>query len=101
IEAIQNAMALLRKDPLSAIAGTSVTKAEDFNKPEETGLPRSNVLRYTLSDGAWVTVRPSGTEPKLKLYIGAHAETDAKVNARLDDLMNDMDEKLTMLLGLK
>ena len=100
IEAIQNAMALLRKDPLSAIADTNVTKAEDFNKPEETGLPRSNVLRYTLSDGAWVTVRPSGTEPKLKLYIGAHAETDEKVQARLDEIMNDMDAKLASLLGL-
>ena len=101
IEAIQNAMALLRKDPLSEIAGTHVNKAEDFNKPEETGLPRSNVLRYTLSDGAWVTVRPSGTEPKLKLYIGAHEKTDAKVQARLDEIMNDMDAKLASLLGIK
>ncbi|MBR4906001.1 MAG: phospho-sugar mutase [Clostridia bacterium] len=100
IEAIQNATALLRKDPLSAIAGTAVTKAEDYLKPEETGLPRSNVLRYTLSDGAWVTVRPSGTEPKLKLYIGAHEKTDAKVQARLDEIMNDMDAKLASLLGL-
>ena len=100
IEAIGNAMALLRKDPLSEIAETAVTKTEDFLKPEETGLPRSNVLRCTLSDGAWVTVRPSGTEPKLKLYIGAHAESDAKVQARLDGIMNDMDRKLSVLLGL-
>ncbi len=100
IEAIRNAMALLRKNPLSEIAGTNATKAEDFLKPEETGLPRSNVLRYTLSDGAWVTVRPSGTEPKLKLYIGAHAETDAAVQKRLDAIMSDMDAKLSVLLGL-
>ena len=101
IEAIQSAMALLRKSPLEAIASTPVKKCEDFQKPEETGLPKSNVLRLTLSDGAWVTVRPSGTEPKLKLYIGAHAETDAAVQKRLDDLMNDMDAKLSALLGLK
>ena len=100
IEAIQNAMALLRKSPLQAIAGTKVEKTEDFNRPEETGLPKSNVLRFTLSDGAWVTVRPSGTEPKLKLYIGAHADTDAAVDARLSALMNDMDAKLTSLLNL-
>ena len=100
IEAIQNAMALLRKSPLEAIAGTKVEKTEDFNRPEETGLPKSNVLRFTLSDGAWVTVRPSGTEPKLKLYIGAHADTDAAVDARLSALMNDMDAKLTSLLNL-
>ena len=101
IEAIQNAMALLRKTPPEAIANVAVAKAEDFQKPEETGLPKSNVLRFTLSDGAWVTVRPSGTEPKLKLYIGAHAETDAAVQKRLDELMNDMDAKLSVLLGLK
>lgn len=101
IEAIKNAMALLRKSPLTAIADTDVTKTEDFDKPEQTGLPRSNVLRYTLSDGAWVTVRPSGTEPKLKLYIGAHAETDETVQARLDEIMNDMDNKLASLLGIK
>lgn len=100
IEAIKNAMALLRKAPLTAIAGTAVTKTEDFEKPEQTGLPRSNVLRMTLSDGAWVTVRPSGTEPKLKLYIGAHEKTDAAVDAKLTNLMNDMDAKLSTLLGL-
>ncbi len=101
IEAIKNAMVLLRESPLKAVANTAVVKTEDFKKPEETGLPASDVLRFTLSDGAWITVRPSGTEPKLKLYIGAHAETDEKVQARLDGLMNDMDEKLTSLLGIK
>ena len=101
IEAIKNAMVLLRARPLDAIAGTAVAKTEDFLKPEQTGLPRSNVLRFTLADGAWVTVRPSGTEPKLKLYIGAHAETDAAVQKKLDGLMRDMDETLTALLGLK
>ena len=100
IEAIQNAMALLRKDPIKVVAGTEVRKVEDFLKPEETGLPRSNVLRLSLTDGAWITVRPSGTEPKLKLYIGAHEKTDALVAARLDDLMNDMDAKLSKLLGI-
>jgi len=101
IEAIKNAMVLLRERPLASIAGVAVEKTEDFLKPEQTGLPRSNVLRFTLSDGAWVTVRPSGTEPKLKLYIGAHAETDAAVEQKLSALLNDMDDKLTALLGLK
>ena len=101
IEAIKNAMVLLRERPLASIAGVAVEKTEDFLKPEQTGLPRSNVLRFTLSDGAWVTVRPSGTEPKLKLYIGAHAETDAAVDEKLSALLNNMDETLTALLGLK
>ena len=101
IEAIKNAMALLRKNPPAAIADVSVAKVEDFEKTEETGLPASNVLRMTLSDGAWVTVRPSGTEPKLKLYLGAHAENDAAVEAKLSALLNDMDAKLSKLLGLQ
>lgn len=98
IEAIKNAMARLREHPLTAIAGTAVTRTEDFEKPEETGLPRSNVLRMTLDDGAWITVRPSGTEPKLKLYVGAHAATDEAVQRRLDELMNELDATLSVLL---
>ena len=98
IEAIQRAMALLRERPLEAVAGTAVAKTEDFLKPEETGLPRSNVLRFTLSDGAWITVRPSGTEPKLKLYIGAHAGTDEAVEKRLHELMNELDATVSVLL---
>ena len=100
IEAIKGAMVKLREAPLSTVAGVDVQKVEDFLKPELTGLPSSNVLRMTLSDGTWITVRPSGTEPKLKLYIGAHADTDAAVEEKLDALMNGMDKTLSALLGL-
>ena len=100
IEAIKGAMVKLREEPLSSVAGVAVEKVEDFLKPECTGLPRSNVLRMTDADGSWITVRPSGTEPKLKLYIGAHAETDAAVEEKLTALMDDMDAKLSVLLGL-
>ena len=100
IEATKGAMVKLREEPLSSVAGVAVEKVEDFLKPECTGLPRSNVLRMTDADGSWITVRPSGTEPKLKLYIGAHAETDAAVEEKLTALMDDMDAKLSVLLGL-
>jgi Phosphomannomutase len=99
IEKIQNAMKVLRKTPLSVIAGRKVVKADDFTKPEETGLPASNVLRYTLDDETWVTVRPSGTEPKLKLYIGAHAENEEKCDAILAEVIADVDAELSKMLS--
>ena len=95
IEKIQNAMKRLRQEPLTVIAGRKVVKVDDFTKPEETGLPSSNVLRYTLEDETWVTVRPSGTEPKLKLYLGAHAENEEKCDAILADVIGDVDAKLS------
>ena len=99
IEKIQNAMKQLRKEPLKTIAGRKVVKADDFTKPEETGLPASNVLRYTLEDETWVTVRPSGTEPKLKLYIGAHAENEEKCDAILSEVIADIDATLSAMLA--
>ena len=58
----------LRKNPPKDFGGDAVTEAIDYEKPEETGLPKANVLIYKLADGASVVVRPSGTEPKIKAY---------------------------------
>ena len=99
IEKIQNAMKELRKQPLTAIAGRKVVRVDDFTKPEETGLPSSNVLRYTLEDETWVTVRPSGTEPKLKLYLGAHEKDETSCDAILAEVIADIDAKLSAWLA--
>ncbi len=82
-------MSNLRENPPVEFAGKKVTKVTDYNKPEETGLPKSNVLIYGLEDGATVVVRPSGTEPKIKTYFTtlgkdleeAQAEKDALAEA--------------------
>ena len=82
-------MTELRENPPAEFAGKKVVKAVDYTKPEETGLPKANVLIYTLDDGASVVVRPSGTEPKIKTYFTtlgkdleeAQAEKDALANA--------------------
>ena len=89
----------LRKQPLTAIAGRKVVRVDDFTKPEETGLPSSNVLRYTLEDETWVTVRPSGTEPKLKLYLGAHEKDETSCDAILAEVIADIDAKLSAWLA--
>ena len=75
----------LRENPLKDIAGYKVVKIRDYSndtildvesgKVEPTGLPASNVLYYELEGGAWVCVRPSGTEPKIKFYYGVKASS--------------------------
>ena len=62
-------MSSLRETPPTDFAGRKVVKVTDYTKPEETGLPKANVLIYDLEDGATVVVRPSGTEPKIKTYF--------------------------------
>lgn len=67
---MQGLMDGLRNDPPKEIAGFPVEKRIDYLS-EGTGLPKSNVLRYFLTGGLEATVRPSGTEPKLKVYLTA------------------------------
>ncbi len=79
-------MESLREKPLEEIAGIKVTKAVDYKKTEETGLPAANVLIYTLEDGATVIVRPSGTEPKIKTYFTTLGKDKAEAQAKKDQL---------------
>ena len=77
---IQQIMKDLRSDPPKDLAGSKVARTVDYNEPEKTGLPKSNVLQFFSEAGDVVTVRPSGTEPKIKFYFGAKgADADAKI----------------------
>ena len=77
---IQEIMDTLRNDPPAQIGDYKVVSARDYKKDTirnletgeviTTGLPNSNVLYYDLTDDAWLCVRPSGTEPKVKFYYG-------------------------------
>ena len=76
----------LRKNPPADFAGIKVTKVVDYAKPETTGLPKANVLIYSLEDGSTVVVRPSGTEPKIKTYfttLGKNLEEAEKAKEKL------------------
>ena len=80
VEEIAQIMADYRSTPPAELAGSPVVKVIDYNKPEETGLPKSNVLQFFNAEGDVVSVRPSGTEPKIKFYFGAKGnDADAKI----------------------
>lgn len=79
-EEIAAIMVDMRNNPPKSLAGTPVAKVVDYLKTEETGLPASNVLQFYSAEGDVVSVRPSGTEPKIKFYFGAHGDNaDAKI----------------------
>ena len=76
----------LRKNPLTELAGIAVVKTQDFEKAEETGLPAANILTYALADGSTVIVRPSGTEPKIKIYFTTKGADLAQAEAKKEML---------------
>ena len=76
----------LRQHPLTELAGIAVTKTQDYKKPEETGLPAANILIYSLADGSTVIVRPSGTEPKIKIYFTTKGKDLAEAEAKKEKL---------------
>ena len=79
---IQQMMSDFRSNPPKDLCGSPVTKVIDYLEPEKTGQPSSNVLQFFDEAGDVVSVRPSGTEPKIKFYFGAKGDdADAKIEA--------------------
>lgn len=83
-EEIKNKMAKMRSNPPTELAGLKVLEVRDYQEHvikkadgevSETDLPTSNVLYYELSNNSWCCVRPSGTEPKIKFYMGVKGST--------------------------
>ena len=62
-----------------------IVKNMKTGEVSKTGLPTSNVLYYELENDAWCCVRPSGTEPKIKLYMGVKASTDEEASKELEN----------------
>lgn len=87
-EEIQQIMADMRQNPPQEICGSKVVKVIDYLEPEKTGLVKSNVLQFFSEAGDIVSVRPSGTEPKIKFYFGAKGDdADAKLVALKDQFI--------------
>ena len=105
---IQEILETLRKEPPTKIGAYEVLKARDYQadtikdlvtgEMTRTGLPNSNVLYYDLTDDAWLCVRPSGTEPKVKFYYGVKGtsleDADAKSEALGKEVLAMIDKML-------
>ncbi len=107
LQKIQEILDTLRKNPPAEVGGYQVVKARDYQagtvkdittgEVTGTGLPKSNVLYYDLTDDAWLCVRPSGTEPKVKFYYGIKGtsladadEKSAKLGEEVLSMINNM-----------
>ena len=90
MEKMSEIMESLRKNKLTEIAGVKVVQVTDYEEPEKTGLPKANILIYALEDGSGVVVRPSGTEPKIKIYFTTKGQDLAEAKAKKDALSASM-----------
>lgn len=110
-EKIANCLDSLRNNSIREIQGVKVLKAFDYKLSEEVSygnngektideikLPKSSVLKYTLEDDSWFVVRPSGTEPKMKVYLsvseGSSKASKEKMISFKSDVMNIINSKL-------
>ena len=109
IENMKKIMDTLRKDAPSEIAGVKVTETRDdledkivdvaTGKVSPTNLPKSNVLYFTLADDTWFCVRPSGTEPKIKIYFGTKADTVENAEKKIATAQDGIMKVVNSVLG--
>lgn len=108
-EKISNCLDTLRRDKLTEVNGIKVTKAFDYKLSEETvygsetlisaiNLPKSNVLKYILEDDSWFVVRPSGTEPKMKIYLSVVGKSLDDSEEKLNKFKNVIMKKINNIL---
>jgi phosphoglucomutase len=105
VEQIEKIMKNLRENPPQSIGGSAVVLVHDYNRSEtidlvsdlryKINLPKSNVLQFVSSDNSIVSVRPSGTEPKIKFYFGVKAVINSA--NEYDVAVKLLDERLTTL----
>ena len=108
LQKIQEILETLRKNPPAEVGGYKVLKARDYQadtikdiatgEVTRTGLPSSNVLYYDLTDDAWLCVRPSGTEPKVKFYYGVKGESLADADAKSEALGKEVLEMIDAMM---
>ena len=106
---IQGLLAEFREFIPISVAGKQVIAVEDYQESSRMNLvnnqvtvielPKSNVLKYTLEDGSWFVLRPSGTEPKAKIYLGVVADRLDKAGEQLAKIREDLLTRVNQLLA--
>ena len=100
-EQIKAMMEKMRKNPPKKLGSYDVLEVRDYKEHTivkadgtklETDLPTSNVLYYDLNDNSWCCVRPSGTEPKIKFYMGVKGKSMIEAEQKLEELTEAMKE---------
>lgn len=96
-ERISRIMTQVRNKPIKEVCGYKVKNIIDYQN-DDTGLPKSNVLKYYLEDDSWFAIRPSGTEPKIKIYINAigkdmdeSKDKLVKINKFMQDIIDSIE----------
>ncbi|MRI85598.1 phospho-sugar mutase [Aerococcaceae bacterium WS4759] len=98
-EQMKQIMHTIRTEGIADMGGLKVETAADYlagsltyadGKESKLTYPSSDALKYVLEDGSWVAFRPSGTEPKIKLYLGVQGESQAEVEAKATEIEADI-----------
>lgn len=108
-EEIKKMMEELRKKDLKVLLDKKIEIVKDYkakkeknylnNSESELFLPESDVIQYILEDETYITVRPSGTEPKIKYYIYTKGKSKEEADKKLEDMLNNLKEYMESLLN--
>ncbi len=109
VENMKKIMDTFRAETPSEIGGAKVVETRDYNfgtfknvltgESGKVNLPKSNVLYYVLENGTWFCVRPSGTEPKIKIYFGSKGESVEAAEGNIESALNGVMEIVNGVLG--
>lgn len=107
-EAIAATIDYLRKNPINEILGIKVSKSFDYqlsvekdfekNKELKIMLPKSNVLKYIFENGYWFVIRPSGTEPKMKVYLSVKGTSEEDSSLKLKEFKDEVMKIINSIL---
>ena len=96
IKKIEKIINDFRINHLKGITNMKVVEVKDYEKGID-GLPKSNVLKFVLEHDSWIAIRPSGTEPKLKVYIGICGESIESLETEIFNIKENIEKRIKLL----